>query len=346
MAALGSIRKRGVTLIIIVALGLFAFIAGDMFKGCEYFEGQKRQQVGEVLGEKVSIQDFQQLVEEYTDVIKMTQGRDNLSEEEQNQLRDQVWNSYVNNKLIEAEAKKLGLAVTDKELQDILREGTNPILMQSPFVNQQTGRFDLSLLTKFQDDLKKATADPSLAEQYQRINNYWLFIEKTLREQTLAMKYQALLSHCLFSNPVSAKMAFEGQNVESEVKLASLAYSSINDNDVKVEDADLKAFYDAHKEEFRQYIESRNIKYVTYKVVASQADRTALMKTMQEAAKSLQEGAAPAEVVRKAQSQIAYSGIAATRNAFLGNSKSSSSVNFLITVLFVTNSPLLIVNFI
>ena len=316
MAALGSIRKRGVTLIIIVALGLFAFIAGDMFKGCEYFEGQKRQQVGEVLGEKVSIQDFQQLVEEYTDVIKMTQGRDNLSEEEQNQLRDQVWNSYVNNKLIEAEAKKLGLAVTDKELQDILREGTNPILMQSPFVNQQTGRFDLSLLTKFQDELKKAMADPSLAEQYQRINNYWLFIEKTLREQTLAMKYQALLSHCLFSNPVSAKMAFEGQNVESEVKLASLAYSSINDNDVKVEDADLKAFYDAHKEEFRQYIESRNIKYVTYKVVASQADRAALMKTMQEAAKSLQEGAAPAEVVRKAQSQIAYSGIAATRNAF------------------------------
>ncbi len=316
MAALGSIRKRGVTLIIIVALGLFAFIAGDMFKGCEYFEGQKRQQVGEVLGQKVSIQDFQQLVEEYTDVIKMTQGRDNLSEEEQNQLRDQVWNTYVNNKLIEAEAKKLGLAVTDKEMQDILREGTNPMLMQSPFVNQQTGRFDLSLLTKFQADYQKAMADPQLAEQYQRINNYWLFIEKTLREQTLAMKYQALLAHCLFSNPVSAKMAFEGQNVESEVKLASLAYNSINDNDVKVEDADLKAYYDSHKEEFRQYIESRNIKYVAYQVVPSQADRAALMKTMQEAAKGLQEGAAPAEVVRKAQSQVAYSGILATRNAF------------------------------
>ena len=316
MAALGRIRKRGVTLIIIVALGLFAFIAGDMFKGCEYFEGQKRQQVGEVLGQKVSIQDFQQLVEEYTDVIKMTQGRDNLSEEEQNQLRDQVWNTYVNNKLIEAEAKKLGLAVTDKEMQDILREGTNPMLMQSPFVNQQTGRFDLSLLTKFQADYQKAMADPQLAEQYQRINNYWLFIEKTLREQTLAMKYQALLAHCLFSNPVSAKMAFEGQNVESEVKLASLAYNSINDNDVKVEDADLKAYYDSHKEEFRQYIESRNIKYVAYQVVPSQADRAALMKTMQEAAKGLQEGAAPAEVVRKAQSQVAYSGILATRNAF------------------------------
>ncbi len=315
MAALGSIRKRGVTLIIIVALGLFAFIAGDMFKGCEYFEGMKRQQVGEVLGEKVSYNDFQQLVEEYTDVIKMTQGRDNLSPEEQNQLYDQVWNTYVNNKLIEAEAKKLGLAVTDKELQDILKEGTNPLLMQSPFVNQQTGRFDLSLLTKFQADYKKAVADPQLAEQYQRINNFWLFLEKTLRQQTLSQKYYALLSHCLFSNPVSAKMAFEGQNVESEVELASLAYSSVNDNDVKITDADLKAYYDAHKEEFKQYVESRDIKYVTYQVTASQNDHANHMKTMLVAARGLQDGEAPAEVVRKAQSQIPYTGIAVTRAA-------------------------------
>ena len=315
MAALGSIRKRGVTLIIIVALGLFAFIAGDMFKGCEYFEGMKRQQVGEVLGEKVSYQDFQKLVEEYSDVIKMTQGRDNLSPEEQNQLYDQVWNTYVNNKLIEAEAKKLGLAVTDKELQDILKEGTNPLLMQSPFVNQQTGRFDLSLLTKFQADYQKALADPQLAEQYQRINNFWLFLEKTLREQTLSQKYYALLAHCLFSNPISAKMAFEGQNVESEVELASLAYSSVNDNDVKITDADLKSYYDAHKEEFKQYVESRDIKYVTYQVTASQEDHGALMKTMLEAARGLQDGTAPAEVVRKAQSQIPYTGIAVTRAA-------------------------------
>lgn len=316
MAALGSIRKRGVTLIIIVALGLFAFIAGDMFKGCEYFEGQKRQQVGEVLGEKVSIQDFQQLLEEYTDVIKMTQGRENLSEEEMNQLRDQVWNSYVNNKLIQSEAKKLGLTVTDKELQDILREGTNPILLQSPFVNQQTGRFDLSLLTKFQDEYKKASADPQMAEQYMRINNFWLFIEKTLRDQTLAMKYQALLSHCLFSNPISAKMAFEGQTTESEIELAALPYTSINDNQVKVEDADLKAYYDAHKEEFKQHVESRDIKYVTLQVQPSLADRSELRKTMNEAIKGLQEGSNVAEVVRKAQSQIAYTGIPATRNAF------------------------------
>ncbi len=309
MAALGSIRKRGVTLIIIVALGLFAFIAGDMFRGCEYFEGQKRQQVGEVLGEKVSVQDFQKLIEEYQDVIKMTQGRDNLTEEEMNNLRDQVWSTFVNNKLIKAEAEKLGLTVTDKEMQDILKEGTNPLLMQSPFVNQQTGRFDLSLLTKFQSEYKKAAGDPQFREQYERINNFWLFLEKTLRDQTLAMKYQALLSHCLISNPISAKMAYDANMTESEIELASLAYSTVNDNDVKIEDADLKAYYDAHKEEFRQYVETRDIKYITYQVKASQGDRTELMKVMQTAIKGLQGDEAPAEVVRKAQSQLLYTGI-------------------------------------
>ena len=140
-----------------------------------------------------------------------------------------------------------------KELQNILREGTNPILLQTPFVNQQTRRFDASLLTKFLDDYKKVQAgqDAQMAEQYRTIYKYWQFIEKTLRQQALAMKYQGLLSGCLLSNPVSAKMAFDGQTEESDIRLASLAYSSINDNDVKVSDADIKAKYDEQKEMYR-----------------------------------------------------------------------------------------------
>ena len=213
MAVLEKIRKRNVLLICIIALGLFAFIAGDMLKNPidDLFGGDEnigRDKVAKVLGEKITYQDFQELVAEYTDAIKYTQGRENFTDEEQNQLNDQVWQAFVSNKIIEAEAKKLGLAVTDREMQDILKEGTNPLLLQSPFVNQQTGRFDLTLLTKFQDEMKKGAADPEFAKQYQSIYRFWLFIERTLREQTLAMKYESLLSHCLISNPVSAKMAF------------------------------------------------------------------------------------------------------------------------------------------
>ena len=311
MAALGKIRKRGVTLVIIIGLGLFAFIAEEAFT-----KNQQRQQIGEVLGNKVNVQEFQALVDEYQDVLKMTQGRDNFTEEELNSIKDQVWNSFVNEQLINDEAKKLGLTVTDEELQNIMKEGTNPMLMQSPFVNQQTGRFDVTMLTKFLDDYKKSAGNPQLSESYQTIYKYWQFIEKQLRQQTLTQKYQALMAGCLLSNPVSAKMAFEGQNQETDIQLASFAYSSINDNDVKVDEKDIKAKYEEEKEMFKQQVETRDIKYVDFQVLASAADRKALQKTMEEASAKLQSGANPAEVVRKAQSQFPYTGIAATKRAY------------------------------
>ena len=154
------------------------------------------------------------------------------------------------------------------------------------------------------DYKKAATTTPQLAEQYQKIYNYWKFIEKTLRQQTLAQKYQSLLSHCLISNPVSAKMAFNDQNEESDIQLASLPYSTINDSKVTVSDADIKAKYEEQKEMYRQYVETRDIKYVDFQVTPSAADRKALMATMVEAQKSLQADADPAQAVRKAQSQI------------------------------------------
>ncbi len=316
MAALGKIRKRGVTLVIIIGLGLFAFIAEEAVRSCEATKNQQRQQIGEVLGNKVNVQDFQSLVDQYQEVLKMTQGRDNFSEEELNQIKDQVWNQYISEQIIEDEAAKVGLTVTDEEMQNIMKEGTNPMLMQSPFVNQQTGRFDVTQLTKFLADYKKSASNPQLAESYERIYKYWQFIEKQLRSQTLAQKYQSLIAGCLISNPISAKMSFEGQNKEADIILASLPYSSINDNDVQISDADLKAKFDEEKEQFKQTIESRDIKYVSFQVVASAADRAELMKTMNDACAKLESGANPAEVVRKAQSQFAYTGVSATKRAY------------------------------
>ena len=316
MAALGKIRKRGVALVIIIGLGLFAFIAEEAFRSCEATKNQQRQQIGEVLGNKINVQEFQALVDEYQEVVKMSQGVDNLSEEQLNSLKDEVWNSFVNEQIVKSEADKIGLTVTDEELQNMMKEGTNPMLMRTPFVNQQTGRFDVTMLTKFLADYKKNASNPQMAESYQRIYKYWQFIEKQLRQQTLAQKYQALIVNAMLTNPVSAKKAFEGQNQESDVQLASIAYNTINDNDVKIDEKELKAKYDEQKEMYKQTVETRDIKYVSYQVVASAADRKALMTTMQDASNKLQSGATPAEVVRKAQSQFPYTGIAATKRAY------------------------------
>ena len=317
MAALGKIRSKGVLLISIIGFALFAFIAEELFRSCESHRNESRQQVGEVLGEKVSVQDFQKLVDEYTAVIKMTQGRDNLTDEELNQVKDVVWNTYIQNQLISHEAEKIGLTVTDQEMQNILNQGTNPMLLNTPFVNQQTGRFDANVLKKFMAEYKQAQGtNPQLVEQYQSIYNYWTFIEKSLRTQILAQKYQALLAGCMLSNPVSAKMAFKDENEESSIQLASLPYSAINDNKVQVSDADLKAKYEELKPTFKLYDEARDIKYVDFQVVASAADRAALNKTFAGYAQTLAAAADPADVVKKSGSSVNYLGIAQTKAAF------------------------------
>ena len=313
MAAIGKIRSWGPTLVIVIGLALFAFIAEEAFRSCEATKNQQRQQVGEVLGEKINVQEFQELVDEYQQAIKMTQGRDNLTEDELNNIKDQVWQTYVNNIIISKEAEKLGLKVTDTEMQNMLREGTNPMLMQTPFVNQQTGRFDVNMLTKFLAEYKQNANNPQVAEQYKSLYDYWQFMEKNLRQQTLAQKYQALLANCLISNPVSAKAAYDAHVKESDILLASLPYSSINDNDVEVSDADLKNKYSEEKEMFKQTVETRDIKYVSFQVVASAADRTELMKTMNDATQKLESGAVASEIVRKAQSQVPYVGLPVTR---------------------------------
>ena len=320
MAALGTIRKRGVILVCIISFGLFAFIAEEAFRSCDSAKNNERQQIGEVYGEKISVQEFQKLVDEYTEVIKMQQGQENLPEQQMNQVKDMVWNTYVQNQLVAKEAGKLGLTVTDAELQDILKTGTNPMLQQTPFVNQQTGRFDASALQKFLADYKtqKANnpANAQLMDQYNKIYNYWAFIEKTLRQQTLAQKYQSLLAHCFISNPVEAKMAFKEENEETQIQLAAFPYSDIQDDKVKVEESDLKAKYDEMKARFKQPVETRDIKFVDIEVQASAADRTALNKEFADFHTQLASAADPTEVVRKAASTVSYLGIPVSKEAY------------------------------
>ena len=161
MAALGKIRSKGALLIGIIGLGLFSFIAEEAFRSCDSASADKHQQVGEVLGEKINVTEFQKLVDEYTEVLKMQQGQENLNEDQLNQVKDMVWNTYVQTKIIENEAHKLGLTVTDAELQQVLTEGTNPMLQQTPFFNQQTGRFDVNALKKFLADRKSTRLNSS-----------------------------------------------------------------------------------------------------------------------------------------------------------------------------------------
>ncbi len=316
MAALGKIRSWGVVLIVIIGGGLFAFIAEEAFRSCEASRNNQRQQVGQVLGENISVEEFSKLVDDVQQAMKV-QGQDNLTEDQLNQVRDGVWQNYVQYKLIENECEKLGLTVTDGEMQNVLKEGTNQMLLSTPFVNRQTGRFDANQLGQFLAQYKQQkNANPQVAEQMDAIYKYWTYIEKTLREQLLIQKYQSLLAHCFLSNPVEAKMAFKDENEESQIQLASYPYSSVEDSKVKISDSDLKAKYEELKPRFAQYVESRDIKYIDVPIVASAADRAAIQKTFRDYATQLAAAQDPTEVVRKSTSSVQYLGLPIGKEAY------------------------------
>lgn len=317
MAALGKIRRAGALLVCVIALGLFAFIAEELVRSCESTRNESHQRIGEVLGQKINVNDYQKLVDEYSDVLKFTQNRDNLSDAELNQVKDAAWQTLVQGLILEDEAGKIGLTVTDRELQNVLNQGTHQMLLQTPFVNQQTGRFDANLLKKFVAEYKQAQQNnPQLAEQYRSVYNFWTFVEKSLRSQLLMQKYQILLSSCLLSNPVSAKMEYDSRYEESDIVLASFPYSAVNDNDVTVSESDIKAKYNEMKQFFKNDAETRNIKYVCVKVEASGADRAALNLQIDNARTELEVTDDPGSVVRTALSSVPYLGIPQTKAAF------------------------------
>ncbi|MGN0310272.1 MAG: peptidylprolyl isomerase [Bacteroides sp.] len=306
MATLQNIRSKGPLLVIVIGLALFAFIAGDAWK---VLQPHQSQDVGEVNGTAISAQEYQKLVEEFSEVIKLTNNLSSLSDEDNNRVKDQVWQNYVNGKLIEAEAKKLGLTVTKSEIQSIINQGVHPMLAQNPFFrNPQTGLFDADALKNFLVNYTKMKQS-SMAqgmESYDRIYNYWQFVEKQLFQSRLMEKYQALLSKALFANSVEAQAAFDARTQQTDLLLAAIPYSSVADSTVKVSDADLKAAYDKKKEQFKQYVETRNIKYIDVQVTASAEDKAALQNEMEEYTAQLPEAADYSTFVRSTGSNVPY----------------------------------------
>ncbi|MEJ8763182.1 peptidylprolyl isomerase [Phocaeicola sp. HCN-40430] len=332
MATLQTIRSKGPLLVIVIGLALFAFIAGDAWKILQPHQG--KQDVGEVNGKTLSAQEYQQMVDELSEVIKLTNGLNSLNEDQLTNIKDQVWNTYVTNEVIANEAEKLGLQVTKAELQAVINAGSHPLLMQTPFRNPQTGAFDKDMLKKFLVDYANLDANKMPAqyvEYYQKMGNFWNFIEKTLAETLLAEKYQNLIGKSLISNPVAAEDAFNARTEQTDMLLAAVPYSSINDSTITVSKDEIKELYNSKKESFKQPIETRNIKYVDVRVVPSDADRKAVQEEVTEYTNQLISTTKDyVSFVRSTGSTIAYSDIPVSKSALPNDVASrldSTSVN-------------------
>ncbi len=316
--AIQKIRSYGVVLMCVVGLALFAFLAESLFTAVSTNSNMQRLVVGEVYGENINYEEFNQLYDEYENMVKMSNGNQNLTEEQSTQLRDQVWQEMLTQKLIQHEAAELGISVSDAEVRTIINTGASSVLSQTPFTNPTTGAFDVNQLKQFlaqYDEIMGSVDYPEQAkEQVRQLMNYWKFVEKQVRQQALALKYQSLLGACFNSNAVSAQAHYDARMTESSIVMAAVPFTAVKEEGMEASESEIKAKYDEMKTQYPDMFSSqqelRSIKYIAVPITASQADKDALQQELQEYAQALQaENANVANIVRESRSLIPYNGL-------------------------------------
>ena len=318
MAALQKIRSSS-WIIGLMGVGMFLFILTMVLdQNTLSVLRNSSNNAGSVYGNSLSQQEFYEMVNEASEVAKLTSGG-SLSDEQTDQIRDKVWNDYVQYELVKYETDKLGIEVTDKEVEQAIKEGTAQAFQNVPMFMQPTGRFDYTALQNF---LKQAKAmqgqqtNPEVAQQIATINKLWAYTEKQLRRELLMVKYQTVFMRSFTTNPVAAKMEYDARSMASTAEVASFPYASLPQKDVKVTDEDLNSAYKAYKELFRMDQESRSIKYVDVEVTASAADRKALEDKMQELYQKMQAGGDLATLVNSSKSVMHYVDLPLSDNLF------------------------------
>jgi len=272
MATLQNIRNRGGVLIaIIIGLALGAFILGDMLSSGSKLMKPSQMKIAEIDGESVQYPDFQKKVEELSEIYKMNTQKTQIDENAWQQIREQVWQEYLQENIMGKATEKLGIAVTADELFDLV-QGNNPHpIIQQLFRNQKTGQVDKSAILQFLKSLD------TKATPLQK--SYWLYIENQIKIDRLRSKYNSLVSKGLYVTSQEAKKSLEAKNKNASFQYVVLNYSTISDASVSVSESDLKDYYNKHKDEYKQE-KTRKIEYVTFDVLPTAGDNASVQKLM------------------------------------------------------------------
>lgn len=242
----------------VVGIAIVAFIIGDVFK-----RQSNIPDLAEIDGETVMNTTFENKVKQMEDRYKRQRGVDQLSNDESFQLREQVWNEMLEEKIFGKQYEKLGIkTLSEAEMNDMfVGEFIHPYLRQI-FTDPNTGIYSTQAVAQTIRNLDQMKEEDKLQ---------WLDIEDYVRRSRIVEKYNTLLSRSFyFPKAMAAQMAeFAGNDVDARV--VSLSAQTVKDEEVQVTDADLKKYYDEHKNMFKQD-DARDIDYIQFPVIPTQRD--------------------------------------------------------------------------
>jgi len=263
MSALQFLReKAGVLVAGVIGVSLLLFVVSDFFGGGrgQRVKAKKYYEIGQIAGQYISYQVYEEKVQNLLEIYKLS-GNSNIDEATTETVREQTWQQMVREKILDPQYKKLGIGVSNEEVDELVL-GDNPhaIVMQL-FTDQNTGTFNKSLLVNF---LKQTELDETAKK-------YWLFFENEIVNDRMNTKYNNLVAKGLY---VTSKQAeFDRNLMSSTVDFSYIFknYAALSDSSVTVSESEKEAYYQEHKESFRR-TSLRDIEYVTFDVVPSEDD--------------------------------------------------------------------------
>ena len=265
MATLQKIRdKAGVLIAVVIGASLLAFILGDFLGKGKAF-GSSEPIAGTIKGNDISIQEYQQKVDEFEMNTKRNNGNQNLDAKTMEGIYDQAWEALVIKYTMFEQYKMLGLSVSPEELEDMVKgKYIDPQIKQIPlFQDPNTKIFDKARVVSF---LKNLDQDPSGEARAS-----WLAFERALVQNKVATKYNTLIQKGFFPNKLEVEDQVKATNESVNLQFVMKKFSEIKDEDISFNDTDLKKYYEDNLYKFKQE-ESRSITYVTFDIIPSEED--------------------------------------------------------------------------
>lgn len=307
MASLQKIRNHGALLIAIVGLAMLAFILGDFLNSGSSFFNRSRENVGVIEGQKVHYTEYEAAKDQLTEVYKIESGRTDFDEDTYAQIRNQVWNMFVMDYTLRAQAKEIGMDITADELTELcVGNNVHQILRGRRAFMDENGQFSREAVKNLINAINEGSEDAEQNANLQQAKTYWLYWEKAVRISYMQEKYTNLLQHLFRANSLDAEYAFNGRQNGVSAEYVMQPYYTVADSLVKVSESDIKALYKQHKEQYKQ-TPNRTIKYVTFDIAPSEDDFKAaenLMTSLQEEFKTTED----VSLVVNTNSDIMYDG--------------------------------------
>ena len=280
MASLQKIRNHGALLIAIVGLAMLAFILGDFLNSGSSFFNRSRENVGVIEGQKIHYTEYEAAKEQLTEVYKIESGRTDFDEDTYSQIRNQVWNMYVMDYTLRAQAEKIGMDITADELTELcVGENVHQIIRSRRAFAGEDGQFSREAVKSLIAAINNGSDDAEQNANLKQAKDYWMYWEKAVRISYMQEKYTALLQHLLKANSLDAEFAFNNRQNGVAVDYVMKPYYAVADSLVKVSDSDIKKLYNQHKEQYKQ-TPNRAIKYIAFDIVPSEDDFKAAQTMM------------------------------------------------------------------